>query len=294
MSAPTRLTALAPAKLNLGLWILRRRPDGFHDVLTVLQAIDLYDRLTVEPRPSGLTLRCDGRRIPTGGTNLVLRAARALQREAGVRRGAAFHLRKRIPVGAGLGGGSSDAAAALVLLDRLWNLGFSPRKLAAIGAEIGSDVPFFLAGGTQVARGRGTRLTPVRLRDTLQFLLVHGRRPIATKWAYSRYQRELTASTPPPSIIALARGDLLSGASLRHLDNHLEAGLRLDRPDIEERRKLLRSLGAGVALLTGSGATVFGIFDDRERARRAPAVLTARGWAVDSCRSVSDGVVVVG
>lgn len=294
MSAPRSLTAMAPAKLNLGLWILRRRSDGYHDLLTILQAIDLYDRLTVEPRPSGLSLACNWSRIPTDDSNLVLRAARLLRQDTGVRRGAAFRLRKRIPEGAGLGGGSSDAAAALLLLDRLWGTGLSRRRLAGLAGRIGSDVPFFLEGGTALARGRGTRLSPLQLRGTLHFVLVHGRRPISTKWAYSRYERELTGSAPPPSITALARGDLLTGASLRHLDNHLEAGLRLDHPDIGERTAALRSVGARVALLTGSGATVFGLFTDRARARRALGLLGARGWSVESCRSVSDGVVVVG
>jgi 4-diphosphocytidyl-2-C-methyl-D-erythritol kinase len=294
MRSPARLTALAPAKLNLGLWIVRRRPDGYHDLVTLLQAIDLYDRLTVEARPSGLSLRCNWTRIPTDDANLVLRAARLLRRATGVRKGAAFRLTKRIPEGAGLGGGSSDAAAALVLLDRLWGTDLPAGHLARLAAEIGSDVPFFLKGGTQLARGRGTRLTPLELRETLHFVLVHGQRPIATNWAYSLYQKQLTASGPPPSIAALARGDLLTGASLRHLDNHLEAGLRLVRPDIEERRERLRSLGARPARLTGSGATVFGMFESRARARRALAALQARGWSVDSCRSVSDGVVVVG
>jgi 4-diphosphocytidyl-2-C-methyl-D-erythritol kinase len=288
------LVARAPAKLNLGLWIVRKRPDGYHDLVTIFVAVDLYDRLAVRPRPSGFTLVADDRRLPTDGRNLVIRAARALASATGVTRGAAFRLEKRIPAGAGMGGGSSDAAAALVLLDRLWGTRLSRARLARIAATVGSDVPFFLQGGLQLGRGRGTRLTPLTPQEPLEFVVIHGREPIDTGWAYSRYERELTASTPPPSILALAGDARLPRSALTHLDNHLEAGLVTDVPDIAERKSLLASLGARVALLTGSGSSVYGLFATRELARRARLRVVRAGWQADLCRSVSSGVVVEG
>lgn len=291
---PGWLSALAPAKLNLGLWIRRRRPDGFHDLLTLFQAVDLHDRLSVRPRRAGFRLTTDAAGLPTDDTNLVLQAARALAVDTGITAGAEFELEKRIPWGAGLGGGSSDAAAALILLDRMWGTDLKRPQLARIGAAIGSDVPFFLSGGLQLGRGRGTRLTPLRTHERFEFVLVHGRRPIDTGWAYSRYEKELTRSWPPPSILALAEGGSLSRTVLAHLDNNLEAGLLPDVPDISERKLLLTSLGATVALLTGSGASVFGIFATRELARRAHQRVIRLGWSADLCRSVSSGVVVEG
>jgi len=288
------LVARAPAKLNLGLWIVRKRADGYHDLVTLFTAVDLYDRLHVRLKPSRITLTTNERRLPTDERNLVVKAARALAEAADVSLGAEFRLEKRIPTGAGMGGGSSDAAAALLLLDRLWDTRLSRARLLRLAADLGSDVPFFLKGGLQLGRGRGTRLTPLKPQAGLEFVVVHGREPIDTGWAYSRYERELTASTPPPSILALAGGGRLSRTALMHLDNHLEAGLVPDVPDIAERKRLLTSLGARVALLTGSGASVYGLFATRELAHRAHLRVARAGWTADLCRSVSSGVVVEG
>lgn len=286
--------ALAPAKLNLGLWIVRRRPDGLHDLVTIFQAIDLFDELAVRPRAGGFRLTCDRPDLPTGPENLVMRAARALARETGHRRGVEFRLTKRIPDGAGLGGGSSDAAAALLLLNDLWECRLTPGRLASIGASIGSDVPFFIKGGTQLGRGRGTRLTPLPVPFGSTFLLLHGLAKISTKWAYSRYKKELTPLGPPPRIRALAESGCLSRAAIKQLDNHLEAGLLLDHPDIGVRKEALLAAGAERALLTGSGSTVFGIFGSDAEARQARIRLSRAGYAADLCRSIGSGVVMTG
>ncbi len=152
-------TLEAPAKVNLFLEILRRRSDGYHDLVSLFQTISLCDTLSVHSG-EGLSLSCDSPGIPLDESNLVLRAARRLQQEAGVSSGAAFHLIKRIPDGGGLGGGSSDAAAALMLCNRLWRLGMTRGELARLGAQIGSDVPFFLHGGVCLCEGRGEIITP--------------------------------------------------------------------------------------------------------------------------------------
>lgn len=288
------LVALAPAKLNVGLWILRRRPDGYHDLLTLFQAVDLYDRLTVEPRPRGLSLACDDPSLPVDGDNLVLRAALALARDTGVRRGAHFRLEKRIPHGAGLGGGSSDAAAALRLLDRLWGLGLPDARLARIAATIGSDVPFFLVGGTALGRGRGQRLEPVRLARERDFVILHSNHRIPAKWAYLQYKRELTASDPPPRMRKKDGMARQAGNFFNRPVNHLEPGVLASYPDLRQNLDDLRALGAKATAMTGSGSSVFGVFPDRRSAAAAARRLARRGKPVSLCRTVKHGVVVQG
>lgn len=149
----------APAKVNLFLEIVRRREDGYHDLVSLFQTIALYDTLHVAPAAE-LTLSCDAPGIPQDASNLILKAAQALRQEAGITQGAVFHLEKRIPDGGGLGGGSSDAAAALQLCNRLWKLGLTRTELARVGQTIGSDVPFFLYGGVCLCEGRGEVISP--------------------------------------------------------------------------------------------------------------------------------------
>lgn len=286
------LAADAPAKLNVGLWIVRRRPDGYHDLLTLFQAVDLCDRLTVAPRPRGLTLTCTDPELPTDGTNLVLRAAHLLARSAGVRRGAHFHLEKRIPHGAGLGGGSSDAAAALLLLDRLWGLGWSRARLARLGREVGADVPFFLVGGTALGRGRGDRLTPVKLDRSKDFVILHSSHRISAKWAYFQYKRELTASDPPPRMPKMAGMKGQVGKFFNRPVNHLEPGVLAHYPDLRQNLRTLQALGAMAVSMTGSGSSVFGVFPSRRAAADAASRLRRQGKPVTLCRTVKHGVVI--
>ena len=297
------LIAQAPAKLNLGLWIRRRRPDGYHDLLTVFQAIDLCDTLEVIPKRRGITLRTDDPRLPTGPKNLVIKAARLLRQDArspGRRRsvsgplGADFFLRKRIPEGAGLGGGSSDAAAALLSLNRLWGLHLPLSRLGRLALQVGSDVPFFLIGGAAVGRGRGDRLTPLRMGRTLHFVLVHSSRKISTKWAYSQFKKGLTGLRPPPKIAALSSGNTTSGVPIKDLYNALEGGLTTRYPDIVARKQRLLALGARAAHLTGSGSTVYGIFRRRADAGEAARRLKHEGYDVNLCQSVGHGVILRG
>ena len=155
-----RLSAEAPAKINRELRVGRIRPDGYHEVRSRMVSIDLADRLTAESA-GGLELVCDDPAVPRGEENLVVRAARLLAREAGIAARARLTLEKRVPMGGGLGGGSSDAAVALLLLERLWGLGSSRERLDALAADLGSDVPFFLTGGEAEVTGRGEIVTPV-------------------------------------------------------------------------------------------------------------------------------------
>jgi 4-diphosphocytidyl-2-C-methyl-D-erythritol kinase len=291
---PGRLSALAPAKLNVGLWIVRRRPDGYHDLLTLYQAVDLYDQLTVEPRARGLTLSCTDPTLPTDRSNLVLRAAAVLAQATGVKRGAHFHLEKRIPHGAGLGGGSSDAAAALLLLNRLWGLGLGRGRLSRLARTVGADVPYFLVGGTAVGRGRGDRLTPVQLVGDKDFVILHSSRRISAKWAYFQYKRELTASEPTPRMAKMAGMARQVGKFFNRPVNHLQPGVLAHFPDLRQNLDDLQALGAIAVSMTGSGSSVFGVFPDRPAASAAARRLRRSGKPVTLCRTVKHGVVISG
>lgn len=172
----------APAKLNLYLRVVGKRPDGYHELETVFERIDLADELTFEPEPHGLRLTCDDPALPCDETNLVLQAARLLQRASGVRRSAHFHLTKRIPIAAGLGGGSSDAAATLRGLNTLWQLGWDRARLMELAAQVGSDAPFFLLDSPwAIGRGRGEVLEPVPAAASLLHVVVVPEERLSTR-----------------------------------------------------------------------------------------------------------------
>jgi 4-diphosphocytidyl-2-C-methyl-D-erythritol kinase len=258
----------AHAKLNLFLRVVGRRPDGFHDLETVFQSIDLADELIVEPADD-LRLSGGSEEAPPGPENLVLRAAAALREAADGGRGAAIHLEKRIPVGAGLGGGSSDAAATLLALNRLWGLDFPPERLAALAANLGSDVPFALRGGTAVGRGRGERLEALPT-PRLWFVLVRPPFPVPTVRAYG-----LCQPAPPGSpsldefLAALASGDPARLAPV--LRNDLEPGVFGAWPELAALRERLLAAGAIGARMTGSGSVLFGLVHDESHAREVAA-----------------------
>src|SRR6476469_7269340 len=182
---PETVRVSAPAKVNLFLEVLGKRADGYHEIATLMLAIDLEDELDVAPAESGeLSLTCDDPALPTGPENLVLKAASRLRAETGTSAGARIHLRKRIPWAAGLGGGSSDAAAALEGLNELWKLGLSTAALARVGSDIGSDVPFFLNGPAAWCTGRGEVVTPVKVGKPLDLVLVKPAEGLGTAEVY--------------------------------------------------------------------------------------------------------------
>ena len=272
------LSRRAPAKVNLGLHVLRRRPDGFHDLATVFVPIGWADTLTAEPAP-GLSLATTDPDLPTDGGNLVVRAADALRQWAGVRAGARLHLDKRVPYGAGLGSGSSDAAAALRLLADLWRLDVPPADLAALALELGSDVPFFLGGAAAHATGRGERLVPL-VDDAgrpyrCPFWLVVAVPPVHVSTAQA-----FAGVTPDDR----ARPDLAAAVVSNSLErwraevtNDFQPSVEAAHPEVSAARRALEAAGAGLAVLSGSGSAVVGVFEAEAAARRA-----AR--ALDGCR----------
>jgi 4-diphosphocytidyl-2-C-methyl-D-erythritol kinase len=292
MNPSCRVAVRCPAKVNLSLRVLGLRPDGYHEIDTVFQAIGLWDELEAEAAPT-FSLSCDEPGVPTDATNLVLRAARALADAAGVRgEGAAFRLRKSIPAGAGLGGGSSDAAGALVALAALWGLPGDASGLAAVAAQVGSDVPFFLYGGTAHGTGRGERITPLPFAGDLAFLVATPPFEISTTEVYRRFATRLTplgdgVRVPPLLTLKLAVGkDFGLGV------NDLETVVLEGWPELIPLRAAMQGEGAAVVLVSGSGSSIVGLFESD--ARRASAAATLRGrfprWRLAMADGVPTGV----
>lgn len=273
------VTALAPAKVNLFLHILGRRPDGYHELQTVFQLIDLCDELRFEVTADGAISRHTAD-LPLAAVpaeqDLVVRAARLLQQHAGVSSGARITVRKRIPMGGGLGGGSSDAACALRVLNRLWSAGLDEDALAALGLTLGADVPFFVRGRNAWGEGRGERLTPFET-PAGWFTVVHPGVSIPTAGVFA--DPELTRDTPALTMQPLAASGLR---------NDCEPVVRRRYPEVGAAIDLLSRFGE--ARLSGTGACVFARFADRAAAAQAasamPPVWTA--WVARGLQQIGD------
>jgi 4-diphosphocytidyl-2-C-methyl-D-erythritol kinase len=285
-----RIVVRAPAKINLTLRVGARRDDGYHDVETVLQAVALSDTVTVTPvrGPFALDVRAAG--VPADRSNLVWRAADSLWREAGrtgEARDARVTLIKRIPAAAGLGGGSADAAAALIALNAAWKLRRSPAHLVAVAADLGADVPFLFAGGTALGTGRGDRLFPLADITPFDVVIVTPGVGVATadayRWLDDDRQAGLAtggAAHPPVGLeVGWAGGPLA-------LANDLEGPVARRSPDIGAMIEACRRAGAAAAAMTGSGSAVFGLFP-RGRGSSAARRLQRPGWTVRSTRTLS-------
>jgi 4-diphosphocytidyl-2-C-methyl-D-erythritol kinase len=275
------VSLLAPAKINLHLEVLGLRPDGYHELAMLMQSLDLCDRLVLRGTADGqLGLECDRPELPSGADNLIVRAAERLRSHVGLPElGVAITLAKRIPVGAGLAGGSSDAAATLVGLNEIWNLGLELSELMALAAEIGSDVPFCLEGGTRLCFGRGERLEPLAgpLRPLAVLLLKHPQASVSTPWAYGRC-RELRSDFYLTREVdfearrqALRQGPLLTALAgegpLPPLRNDLQSVVAGEVPSVAEGLALLRRCPDSLAVaMSGSGPSLFALFADRDAA----------------------------
>lgn len=269
----------APAKINLALEILGRRPDGFHEIASVIQAVGLYDELGVAPAET-LRFTCD-RSALAGADNLVVRAAQALQDATGCRHGAELRLRKGIPVAAGLGGGSSDAAAALVLLNRHWHLGLTLGELSRIGATLGSDIPFFLTGPTAVVSGRGERVELLPPPPLRWVVLVRPRQPLSTAVVYGALRPDSYSDGRRTRQLAAALRQGRAPDWATGLTNGLAATAARLCPTIGTIRNRLHDAGACHVEVSGSGPTVFALCASEPAARRiAAAFERGREYAV--------------
>ena len=265
-----KTTQRAYAKINIGLDVLRRRADGYHEVKMIMQTVDIYDELVLERRKQpGIELRMDNSYLPSGGDNLICRAADLLFREKEITGGVNISLTKRIPIAAGMAGGSADAAAALRGLNELFDMGYSLKELQALGVGLGADIPYCLAGGTMLSEGIGEILTPLPAPPAAHLVIAKPDINVSTAFVYGNLHADRLAWHPDIDgmIVALQKGDL-DGITDR-LGNVLETVTVKAHPVIEQIRELLRKQGAENALMSGSGPTVFGIFKEKETAARA-------------------------
>ncbi len=265
-----KTTQRAYAKINIGLDVLRRRADGYHEVKMIMQTVDIYDELVLERRKEpGIELRMDNSELPSGGDNLICRAADLLFREKKITEGVNISLTKRIPIAAGMAGGSADAAAALRGLNELFDMGYSLKELQALGVGLGADIPYCLAGGTMLSEGIGEILTPLPAPPAAHLVIAKPDINVSTAFVYGNLHADRLAWHPDIDgmIAALQKGDL-DGITDR-LGNVLETVTVKAHPVIEQIRELLRKQGAENALMSGSGPTVFGIFKEKETAARA-------------------------
>ena len=265
----------SPCKVNLLLNILGKRPDGFHELETVMQPVNLFDRISFRRSNGSLELTCSDPILPVDRTNLVHRAATAFLETAGVKDGVTIHLEKRIPMAAGLGGGSGNAATTLLGLNELFGGRLTAQRLHEIASSIGSDVPFFLQTGPAIATGRGEKIQSLAAFPALKgtaFLLIHPGFGVATAWAYQNLARFPEALHGRPGraenlVRLLNTFDLPTAAA--EFFNSLEAPVLEKHPVLEIYQRFLLERGAVTALRSGSGSTTFGIFSSHDTAKAA-------------------------
>jgi len=257
----------------------------------LFQAVDLHDDVIVELCASGVTVDCSHPEVPCDARNLAARAAQALLRYSGLRRGVALTLVKRIPVAGGLGGGSSDAAAVLMALDALFELKLGTTGLYPIARRLGADVPFFLFGGTALGLGRGDEIYPLRHQIESQVVIVEPGRPVATPAVFRRIDAGLTPRENSSTIYRFVSSDLDGSAAFQILTNELEEAALEEAPElasvVRRSRTLMRRSGALFASLSGSGSSFFGLFDQANSAQRAVERLRGAGMTAYRCRTVS-------
>ncbi|MEK6325318.1 MAG: 4-(cytidine 5'-diphospho)-2-C-methyl-D-erythritol kinase [Acidobacteriota bacterium] len=276
---PSSIEIQSYAKINWILDVLFKREDGYHELQTIYQTVSLHDQLRITETDGPIEVLCDDTRVPCDETNLAFKAAVMLREAAGTKKGARIEIEKRIPVAAGLGGGSSNAAVTLLALVKLWQVEIDERELTRIAAGLGSDVSFFLIGGTALGVGRGEEVSGIEQLDCEHLLLVNPGFAVSSRDAYEMLSR-LTRSEGTFNIpLALLAAKGISGLPLV-ARNDLEDAVLAAHPEIAEVKRRLFSLGASHAQMSGSGATVFGVFDNSQATERAESEMHALGyWA---------------
>lgn len=285
---PSSFTLPSFAKVNLYLRVIGKRADGFHEICTVFQTISLHDRITFA-ESDGITLTCRNPRIPVGGRNLIVRAAEILRERYSVRQGAKIRLEKKIPSPGGLGGGSSNAAVALIGLQRLWDLDVSDEDLSSIASELGSDVPFFLYGGTAIGTGRGEAIEPIADKILRTMIVVTPKIRVSTAKAYAAIGASNLTKEASNRILRVCRNEAESLDPLHSvLINDFESSVFAAYPEIGEVKRTLLDLGAVSAVLSGSGASVVGMFDKEETRQAAIKALDIRStWRKFAVAAIS-------
>ena len=259
----------AYAKINLGLDVVQELPNGYHEVRMIMQTVGIYDELTLEKTDAGIYLTTDSGELPTDENNLIYRAARLMQQTYQIEDGVRIHLRKTIPVAAGMAGGSTDAAATMKGMNNLFGLGLSVPELMDLSVRIGADVPYCILGGTALAEGIGEKLTSLPAAPTCHVLIAKPDINVSTKYVYEHLDSAGIQHHPDiDGMVSAIRAGSLPGI-LERLENVLEAVTIPLYPVIADLKKRMLELGAAGSLMSGSGPTVFGIFTDREKASDA-------------------------
>jgi 4-diphosphocytidyl-2-C-methyl-D-erythritol kinase len=276
------------AKINWTLRVLGKRRDGYHEIATVLQSISLCDEISFELREDDeIRLTCDAPSVPVDETNLIVRAARALRPTGGVN----VRLAKKIPAKGGLGGGSSNAAVALLALNRLWRLDLGTAALRQIGSGLGADVPFFFDGGTAIATGIGTEIEPVGDVARQWLIVITPNASVSTASAYTALNApSLTTSESIPILASSFTEPFIADSGQWSLHNEFEGVIFEIEPEIRRAKFALLDAGARGALLAGSGSSVFGIFtDEAARDQALDNLRCEAGWRVFACHTLSRG-----
>jgi 4-diphosphocytidyl-2-C-methyl-D-erythritol kinase len=259
----------AHAKVNLSLDVTGKRDDGYHDVCMIMQSIELHDRVIIEKTESGIDVESSWSWVPSGNMNIAYKAAKLLFEHAGIGSGVRVYIEKRIPVAAGLAGGSSDAAAVLAGVNRLFGFNLDREILESLGKRVGADVPFCMRGGTMLAQGIGEVLTPLKPLKGVDIVLIKPRVSVSTAWVYSSLRLDSSILRPDTEKLVQyvneRRIDMLAG----NMRNVLESVTAKKFSIIDFAKKRLLGLGALGSMMSGSGPTVFGIFQDTCTARRA-------------------------
>jgi 4-diphosphocytidyl-2-C-methyl-D-erythritol kinase len=283
-SSPLRVRSFA--KVNLALSVLGRRGDGYHDIQTIFQSIDIFDEMEFRAA-SQLKLHCEGLPDICPEDNLVWKAAKLLATELDIKQGAAIQLRKKIPAGSGLGGGSSNAAATLLGLCQFWKVDISNADLWSLAADLGSDVPFFIYGGTALGSGRGEKIRPLGDLPPAHLVVIFPGIHVSTAKAYSSLNLGLTSSTEDHRIHRFCSQVENGSSHLTGIFNDFEESVLAAHPPIVEAKRFLEEQGALGALLSGSGSSVFGFFVDEESSLAAVRRAAQSSWRVFPAKTLS-------
>lgn len=270
----------AYAKINIGLDVLRRRPDGYHEVKMIMQTVDIYDDLLLERTAKpGIYLQTDKEELPTNQDNLICRAAALLLKEKKITEGVKISLTKRIPIAAGMAGGSSDAAAAMRGLNVLFDMGYAVEELQRFGVKLGADIPYCIVGGTMLSEGIGEILTPLPEPPGAYLVVAKPDINVSTAFVYGNLHVERLQYHPDIDGMAQALSEGSLEGVCDRMGNVLETVTVPEYPVIEQIKSLMRQTGALNALMSGSGPTVFGIFTDKGQAESAAAAIGEKGLA---------------
>ena len=249
------------AKVNIGLKVLGLRGDGYHDIITIFQEINLFDSISISTNEKGCNFKCDVNWLKNDKDNLCVIAFEIMKKKFDIR-GINIDLKKNIPRGSGLGGGSSNAANVLKGIRDLHSLNISDNELEEIAVEVGADVPFFIRGSIQLGEGIGNRLTTLKTKIKGKYLIIIPDTEIDTSWAYSKFKKELDSSSSSINFAGLSNEKTISLDKLKFFENDFESIVVPTYPEIGKIKEALHALGAGYASLSGSGSTVYGIFND--------------------------------